>query len=366
MLTRQKIKLQQGTSTEQASGQVTTKQYQRRKTAATKSRRKQRYYQPYHRSVEKQKITFNNLTKNNKEENPKSQQSQHTQRILDKEKQVKSKDLGDDLSYLKTIDTTVVSDADHGTWGWRLAVVNDKMAWIGTCYAGTIALFNTRGRVIQKLKMDLKPADISVNSNNDLIFSDFKGRYIYTFTNKKQQIIADLYPYQTRGLCWTSDNEILVCLYKTITVNKVVRVSLDGKILQTIQKDKNHKYIFSDPELIAENVNKDICVVDGYHNLIVVDRYGDVKFKFLQTSDDASRIFIGFYGIACDSLGCILLSDPDSNCIHMISGAGQYLQKVLTESFGLEKPWGLGTDNKNQLWISGNRDGKVKIIKYRS
>ncbi|KAJ8297559.1 hypothetical protein KUTeg_024090 [Tegillarca granosa] len=172
------------------------------------------------------------------------------------------------------------------------------------------------------------------------------------YSSDKVSIIADnLSPYETQGLCVTSEQDILVCLYNPSRMNdnKVVRMSLNGQIKQTIQYNKQNKPLFSYPQLVTENINGDICVVDDYVTVVVVNNDGQFRFKYPE-SGKSTHTICSCYGIACDKLGYILISDRLYSQIHQIDSDGKFVQFVLTRQHGIENPFGLSIDNKGQLW----------------
>ncbi|KAJ8297836.1 hypothetical protein KUTeg_024367 [Tegillarca granosa] len=127
-------------------------------------------------------------------------------------------------------------------------------------------------------------------------------------------------------------------------------MSLNGQIKQTIQYNKQNKPLFSDPKLVTENINGDICVVDDYRTVVVVNKDGQFSLKYPESGKSTHTIG-DCSGIACDKLGYILISDYVNSQIHQIDSDGKFVQFVLTEQHGIEKPLGLSIDDKGQLWV---------------
>ncbi|KAJ8297831.1 hypothetical protein KUTeg_024362 [Tegillarca granosa] len=142
-------------------------------------------------------------------------------------------------------------------------------------------------------------------------------------------------------------------------------MSLNGQIKQTIQYNKQNEPLFSNPQLVTENINGDICVVDDYSAVVVVDKGGQFRFKYPE-SGKSTHTIDDCYGIVCDKLGYILISDYRNNRIHQIDSDGKFVQFVLTEQHGIRYPRGLSIDDKGQLWVCNNDSFEVRVYKYRS
>ena len=119
---------------------------------------------------------------------------------------------------------------------------------------------------------------------------------------------------------------------------KVVRY--DGSTeQQCIQFDNQGQSLYSSGgnKYISENRNKDVCVADFLARaVVVVDRDGGFRFKYPESSLNIK----GFYpaGIATDSEGCILTSDSNNHCVHILDQDG-FLRSRIT--ICLYTPWGL-------------------------
>ncbi|KAJ8322159.1 hypothetical protein KUTeg_000630 [Tegillarca granosa] len=138
-----------------------------------------------------------------------------------------------------------------------------------------------------------------------------------------------------------------------------------GQIKQTIQEDKQQQLLYKNPQFVAENINEDVVVVDGYYStIVVVNKKGEYRYKYPDSSKSSHSID-GCFGIACDNTGCILVSDWGYNKIHQIDMDGRFIQFILTQH-EVQYPRGLSIDNKGQLWLFNNDGKEVTIYKYRS
>lgn len=140
-----------------------------------------------------------------------------------------------------------------------------------------------------------------------------------------------------------------------------------GQVKQTIQNKKKHRPLFKDPQYVAENINRDVVVLDDNDpaTIVVTTKEGRLRYKYpdlVHLSHTIDRC----HGIACDNNGCILASDYGNKRIHQIDIDGRFIQFILSEQEGIQLPWGLSIDNKDQLWLSNENGLEVTVYKYSS
>ncbi|KAJ8322366.1 hypothetical protein KUTeg_000837 [Tegillarca granosa] len=303
-----------------------------------------------------------------------SLETKFTQKMYKHEKDQKKQTKSDDnVSYTSgtTISTDIISRINPGIVSKCVAAVNDNEAWCGG-YKDMV-LTDIHGNVQRKIQLNKDVHDIAVTRKGELFVTGWDDTNIKKYLQDDSCInIVDTEPYETRGLCLTSVQDvILVCLCQPIlykpNVGKVVRMTTVGQIKQTIQKDKHNQSLYKDPQYVAENINKDVVVVDGYYSttIVVVNKKGECRYKYPDSSRSSHRIG-GCYGIACDSTGCILVSDCDNRRIHQVDMDGRFIQFILAQHHGVQIPRGLSIDNIGQLWLCNNNRKEVLIFKYRS
>ncbi|KAJ8297613.1 hypothetical protein KUTeg_024144 [Tegillarca granosa] len=112
-------------------------------------------------------------------------------------------------------------------------------------------------------------------------------------------------------------------------------------------------------------MNGDVCVVDDYCSVVIIDKDGQLRCKY-PVSDKSTNNHGYCYGIACDKLGNVLISDMDNNRIHQLDKDGNFVQFVLTKLDGIFRPYGLSIDKKGQLWVCNDSGNEVRVYKYRS
>lgn len=262
------------------------------------------------------------------------------------------------------ISTEVVSHINTGIRSYVVCAVSDKEAWCtgGLGNGKDVVLVQSDGTVKKRVKLDHNVYDITVTMSGAVLYTQYNGSTIRQYSPSK--VISNTGSYNTRGIYATSSQQLLVCLCKSVNDNKVVRMSLNGQIKQTIQYNKQNKPLFSFPRLVTENINEDICVVDGHSTVVVVNKDGEFRFKYPESYQSTHTI--GSCGIACDKLGYILISDYSNSQVHLIDIDGKFVKFVLTDQNSISQPWGLSTDHKGQLWVCNNEGSKVTVYKYRS
>ncbi|XP_071149196.1 E3 ubiquitin-protein ligase TRIM45-like [Mytilus edulis] len=140
--------------------------------------------------------------------------------------------------------------------------------------------------------------------------------------------------------------------------------------MRTYEYDTNNQRLFTLPYAIVTNINEDICVLDKTNNLpwegrvVVLGKYGNLKWTYKgHHSINSKNNFIP-QDLVTTSKGLILVSDTNSNAVHMLSLEG-CLVTSLNESHGINRPLCLNIDQKGQLQIgcSGRetKDGLGKL-----
>ena len=194
------------------------------------------------------------------------------------------------------------------------------------------------------------------------MYTDLRDRSINVVLGTNIQPLITLQGWRPRGLCSTSAGDLLVIMDSDdFEETKVVRY--DGSTeQQCIQFDNQGQPLYSSGgnKYISENRNLDVCVADILaHAVVVVDRDGGFRFKYSQSFFNNQGFYLA--GIATDSKGCIMTSDSNNHCVHILDQDG-FLRSRIT--ICVYTPWGLSLDSRHNLFVGEWKTGIVKKIKY--
>nr|XP_022305361.1 E3 ubiquitin-protein ligase TRIM36-like [Crassostrea virginica] len=230
-------------------------------------------------------------------------------------------------------------------------------------------LYNLKGEEIKsvQIKSGNEPEDIEVTRSGGLVYSDLFDSSVNLVSGTKIQKRIKLRGWRPWGLCSASSGDSLVSMISADDKQtKVVRYS--GSIKkQSFQWDDQGKPLYSSGpynkiKYLSENRNLDICVADNLASTVVVVRAaGKLRFRYTGSPSTPRGSFCP-YGITTDSQGNILTSDCDNDCIHIIDQDGHFLRFI--HNCGLQRPWGICVDSRDNLFVAEMTTGKVKKIRY--
>ncbi|XP_062619375.1 uncharacterized protein LOC134280940 [Saccostrea cucullata] len=142
---------------------------------------------------------------------------------------------------------------------------------------------------------------------------------------------------------------------------RVVLYSDKGHHIQTMQHDNTGQDLYSVPRYITENRNRDVIVSDWHHGVVVTERSGKHRFSY---RGPTSRHRLLPCGICTDPLSNILVCDAGSHTVHLVDVDGNFLSLILTQQHGINIPYCLGYDDKNNLLLLGSSHNTIKEYRY--
>nr|XP_022288252.1 uncharacterized protein LOC111100551 [Crassostrea virginica]XP_022288253.1 uncharacterized protein LOC111100551 [Crassostrea virginica] len=268
---------------------------------------------------------------------------------------------------LETPEVVASMRTNYGTsykeLGDILCMTDDRI-WTCGYNSDSMRLYNIQGDLLQTVhaKYNDEPADIALTPAGNLLYTDFRDRSINVVLGENIQPFITLQGWGPRGMCSTSAGGLLVIMDSdNLEETKVVRY--DGSTeKQCFQFDNHGQPLYSSGgnKYISENRNMDVCVADVVARaVVVVNQAGNFRFRY----DGSSLSNQGFYpaGIATDSEGCILTSDSNNHCVHILDQDG-FLRSRIT--ICLYTPWGLSLDSRDNLFVGEWKTGIVKKIQY--
>ena len=250
-------------------------------------------------------------------------------------------------------------------WLFGVSCLSDEEIW--TRFENeNLKLYNLKGGLEKSVrtKSGNVPKDIAVTRRGDLLYTDYKDRSINLESGTQIQTLFALRGWKPCGVCSTSSNDLLVIIDSDDgKQSKVLRYTGFNR-KQSIQWDDKGNPLYTSRRIkyLSENRNLDICVADnGAHAVVVVSASGKLRFRYTGPPS-TPRMSFDPLGITTDSQGNILTSDFDNHRIHIIDQDGHFLRYI--ENSGLQNPWGVCVDSRDNLIVAEHHTCKVKKIQY--
>ena len=248
---------------------------------------------------------------------------------------------------------------------YNVSRLNDEEIWTRGNNK-IMKLYNLKGALLISVqtKSGIKPADIAVIRSGDLVFADYHEKTVNLMRGSQIQTLLKLRGWTPWGLCSTSSGDfLLVMITDDGKPAKVVRYSGFTE-KQSIQRDDQGLPLYSsgyDTKYLNENKNLDICVADnGAGAVVVVNAAGKLRFRY--TGPSFTREPFCPVGITTDSCCNILASDYNNHRIHIIDQNGHFLRYI--HNCGIQEPYGLCMDSRDNLFVVEADTGKVKKLQY--
>ena len=214
-------------------------------------------------------------------------------------------------------------------------------------------------------KSEFSPWDVELISTGNMIYVDLFNRSINLMGDTQIETLIKLGKWIPSNLCIGSSGDLLVTMDSDDwKQTKVVRYFCYREI-QSIQWDDQGFPLYTSgryTKYISENKNLDVCVTDNIARaVVVVSAAGKLRFRYTGPPYTSLESFYPFC-MTTDSRGNILISDPKNNCIHIIDQDGHFLLYI--HNCGLQDPYGLCVDSRDNLFVAECYMGKVKKIQY--
>ena len=283
------------------------------------------------------------------------------------------------------IDLEVVNSYTTDLSGiYNIITVDDKSTWVNDVNKQVIRQINIDNDNITTTKqISCFIYDMTLTSNNDLLLSDVNSSDIKLLTKsgKIKPFFSVSSPLLPLGIHVTSDNNIIVGVREPgdpyTPTDKSTRALLifgmDGKQQHTYQYDSNKHRLFTSPQRITTNNNKDIVVVDRTSGdtgrVVVVGREGGLRWTYTGHSKINVTTQFDPYDVVTTTAGHIIVCDCDTHALHVLSEQGDILTCKVMEDTGIKYPLSLDIDMRGQLWVGCYEDEgsdatihKVKLL----
>ena len=274
--------------------------------------------------------------------------------------------------------TTDLSGIDN------IITVDDKSTWVNDYSKQVIRQINIDNDNITTTKqISCEILDMTLTSNNDILLSVDNSSDIKLLTKSGEikPFFSVSSPLLPQGIHVTSDNNIIVGVREPgddfTPTDKSTRALLifgmDGKQQHTYQYDSNKHRLFTRPQRITTNNNKDIVVVDWTSGVtgrvVVVGREGGLRWTYTGHSKINVTTQFNPTDVVTTTAGHIIVCDYRSHALHVLSEQGDILTCKVMEDTGIKYPLSLDIDMRGQLWVGCIEDEgsdatihKVKLL----
>ncbi|XP_061182649.1 uncharacterized protein LOC133190999 [Saccostrea echinata] len=273
------------------------------------------------------------------------------------EENIHQKSVSPSVTKVRDLDIPSLKNACHLSIGKS---GKSKILWISDQF-GNLVQTDLQGNQLQKRKTSGGYGYHTLSLEGDLMFTDKDNKVIKKMTpdNDVTKFIktGDWKPISIHFSHINGDILVGMVLYGEA---KVTRYNSAGKETKNIQRNAVGQNLYSYPHYITENIDGDICTSDRNKGVVVLDKFGQLRFSYTGQASNFSPL-----GICTDVSGHILVCDDISHTIHLLEQDSQFLSFLITpkQKISLFKPCGMCMDDENNLYI-GQEYQKVTVYKY--
>ncbi|CAC5364400.1 unnamed protein product [Mytilus coruscus] len=207
-----------------------------------------------------------------------------------------------------------------------------------------LIICNSDGTDIHYIPLSYKPDYMTVVNSNTVAVS-CSGRIIQIINISTGSVTSTINTSSScYGISYNDNNLYVVIDYSIIHV-----MDLTGKVIRTIPLPS---YLITDM-----TVGRDRLVCTDVTSIYCCSLDEKLVWKFKQDKfQDLSRV-------TTDDEGNVYVTRYNTNTVVVISDDGQHHRELLTKSDGLNVPWGIYFDKKeNILLVCNYRDGKAFLF----
>ncbi|XP_021364451.1 E3 ubiquitin-protein ligase TRIM71-like [Mizuhopecten yessoensis] len=257
----------------------------------------------------------------------------------------------------------------HRSYIRNICPANDGGVWT---YGAdqTVTLLTSEGRIKQQIKSPDRIANICVSPCTQKVWACLFGSVVELTSGTLVR------RFNTKSvptcLCVTKDDHVLV-----VANHEIIKYT-QGGMPSPMTASQSKKPLMRSPRMISEcPVSQNVAVLDGDWPgdggenkplIIVMDKHIQELYRYGQhqhTSRARSQTFDP-RDVAYDRFGQLVVADFINDCLHLLSGDGQYLGLLHTE---INRPQYVCIDKQGVLWVAfGSVYGadEVKRLQYTS
>ena len=250
----------------------------------------------------------------------------------------------------------------------NIASAGNDTVWVANWESDTMYLYDADGKLCKSVSVGKgkKVWNFVVRKSGDLIVCNPDKNIRLVTQAGDVSTLVDTSPFVPRGMCLTTNEEMVVCMADQGDKNHLAMFTPDGKtIMKKIEsKDGEGKQMLSDPRRVAVN-GECISVMNYRCNVINIEQKGNIRWIYDGEELDLNENFRP-RGMCIDALRNLLISDDSNQCIHYVNSDGELIQLLLTkEQHGIEYPLGVCVDNEmSKVWVGKSDKNTLRVYTY--